>query len=254
MSISTTLKQGTDLYFLYSFIRRLTLPFKETKAFELGIIDKNGKVLKKRSQLKSTEEKEAYTMTDTLIFNLKKILAKVPGGRTRFATFAAALFLLKEDHTYRHYSDQSFLREEFYKFMKLDESKNEIEYLSEEITKRSDYLEELSAGGGGIAGIGVEHPSKPGQAEPPGKSKVKKGRFAGRDTFIVDPNIFMKARFGKKKYHRYENYVGNDETGLAIRDYGRKYPKEPIILQDSMTGAMLYLRYGRDHALNQSNG
>ena len=66
-------------------------------------------------------------MTDTLIFNLKKILAKVPGGRTRFATFAAALFLLKEDHIYRHYSDQSFLTEEFYKFMKLDESKNQIE-------------------------------------------------------------------------------------------------------------------------------
>ena len=248
------LKSAGNIYFVYQFLTKLTTPFEKTKAFELGIIDKNGKVLKKRSQLKSAEEKEAYTMTDTLIFNLKKILAKVPGGRTRFATFAAALFLLKEDHTYRHYSDMSFLTEEFYKFMKLDESKNEIEYLSEEITKRSDYLEELSAGGGGIAGIGVEHPSKPGQAEPPGKSKIKKGRFAGRDTFIVDPNIFMKARFGKKKYHRYENYVGNDETGLAIRDYGRKYPKEPIILQDSMTGAMLYLRYGRDHALNQSNG
>ena len=40
--------------------------------------------------------------------------------------------------------------------------------------------------------------------------------------FTVDPDVFMKARFGKKKYHRYENYVGNDETGLAIRDYGRK--------------------------------
>ena len=168
------LKSAGNIYFVYQFLTKLTTPFEKTKAFELGIIDKNGKVLKKRSQLKSAEEKQAYTMTDTLIFNLKKILAKVPGGRTRFATFAAALFLLKEDHTYRHYSDQSFLTEEFYKFMKLDESKNEIEYLSEEITKRSDYLDELSAGGGGIAGIGVEHPSKPGQAEPPGKTKVKK--------------------------------------------------------------------------------
>jgi len=248
------LKSAGNIYFVYQFLTKLTTPFEKTKAFELGIIDENGKILKKRSQLKSAEEKEAYTMTDTLIFNLKKILAKVPGGRTRFATFAAALFLLKENHTYRHYSDMSFLTEEFYKFMKLDESQNEIEYLSEEITKRVDYLDELSAGGGGIAGIGVEHPTKPGQAEPPGKIKVKKGRFAGRDTFIVDPNIFLKARLGKKKYHRYENYVGNDDTGLAIRDYGRKYPKEPIILQDSMTGAMLFLRYGREHVLSQPNG
>lgn len=248
------LKSAGNIYFVYQFLTKLTTPFEKTKAFELGIIDKNGKVLKKRSQLKSAEEKEAYTMTDTLIFNLKKILAKVPGGRTRFATFAAALFLLKEDHTYRHYSDMSFLTEEFYKFMKLDESQNEIEYLSEEITKRKDYFEELSAGGGGIAGLGVSHPTISGQSEPGGKSKIKKGKFAGKETFVVDPNIFMKARFGKKKYHRYENYVGNDEVGLAIRDYGRRYPKEPIILQDSMTGAMLYLRYGRDHVLNQSNG
>ena len=242
------LKSAGNIYFVYQFLTKLTTPFEKTKAFELGIIDKNGKVLKKRSQLKSAQEKEAYTMTDTLIFNLKKILAKVPGGRTRFATFAAALFLLKEDHTYRHYSDMSFLTEEFYKFMKLDESKNEIEYLSEEITKRSDYLEELSAGGGGIAGIGVEHPSKPGQAEPPGKSKVKKGRFAGRDTFIVDPNIFMKARFGKKKYDKYENYVGNDEIGQEIRQYGRTNPGKSIIIQDSLTGAMLYLKYGKENA------
>ena len=246
------LKSAGNIYFVYQFLTKLTTPFEKTKAFELGIIDENGKILKKRSQLKSAEEKEAYTMTDTLIFNLKKILAKVPGGRTRFATFAAALFLLKEDHTYRHYSDMVFLTEEFYKFMKTDE--NEVEYLSEEITKRLDYLEELSAGGGGIAGIGIPHPTIPGQSEPGGKSKIKKGKFAGKETFIVNPNVFMRARFGKKKYHRYENYVGNDDVGEEIRQFGRKYPHDPIILQDSMTGAMLYLRYGKNHFTNQFKG
>ena len=66
------LKSAGNIYFVYQFLTKLTTPFEKTKAFELGIIDKNGKVLKKRSQLKSAEEKEAYTMTDTLIFNLKK--------------------------------------------------------------------------------------------------------------------------------------------------------------------------------------
>ena len=87
-----------NIFFVYTFIKRLATPFSSTKAFELGIIDKNGKILKKRSKLKTKEEKESYTLTDTLVFNLKKILAKVPGGSTKFATFVAALFLLKEEN------------------------------------------------------------------------------------------------------------------------------------------------------------
>lgn len=244
-----------NIYFVYQFLTKLVKPFNETDAFKLGIIDDKGKVLKKRSKLKSKEEKDAYTLTDTMIFNLKKLLAKVPGGRTKFASFAAALFLLKEDLQYRHYHDLSFLQEEFYKFMKVSE--NEINYLREQIENRSEYLDEmykedLSAGGGTIAGIGVENPNVSGQAEPPGKTyaqrKKKRKKFAGTEVFEVDPNVFMKARFGKKKYDKYENYVGNDEIGQEIRLYGRQYPRKSIIIQDSLTGAMLYLKRGKDDA------
>ena len=91
------LKSAGNIYFAYQFLTKLTKPFDQTDAFKLGIIDEKGKVLKKRKTLKSQEEKDAYTLTDTMIFNLKKILGKVPGGRTKFASFAAALFLLKED-------------------------------------------------------------------------------------------------------------------------------------------------------------
>jgi hypothetical protein len=63
--------------------------------------------------------------------------------------------------------------------------------------------------------------------------------------FVVDTERFNKARIGKKKYVKYEKYVGNDEVGNAIRDYGRKYPKKPIIIQDELTGAMTFLRHGR---------
>jgi hypothetical protein len=63
--------------------------------------------------------------------------------------------------------------------------------------------------------------------------------------FVVDTERFNKARVGKKKYLKYEKYVGSDEVGNAIRDYGRKYPKKPIILQDDKTGSMIFLRYGR---------
>ena len=43
-----------DTYMIYQVLKRLTTPFEETKAFELGLIDKNGKLLKKA---KTSEEK-----------------------------------------------------------------------------------------------------------------------------------------------------------------------------------------------------
>jgi hypothetical protein len=243
------LKSAGNIYFAYQFLTKLTTPFEKTEAYKLGIIDKNGKVLKKRSTLKSQEEKDAYTITDTMIFNLKKLLGKVPGGRSRFATFAAALFLLKEDLTYRHYQDQSFLQEEFFKFMKTDEK--DVQLVREQITLREKYLDELDAGSGNIASIGIGP-----DGEPPGitaaQKKKKREKFAGAEVFTVDPNVFMKARFGKKKYAKYENYVGNDEIGQEIRQYGRANPSKPIIIKDSLTGAMLYLKYGKDNARIQN--
>ncbi len=243
------LKSAGNIYFAYQFLTKLTTPFNKTEAYKLGIIDDKGKVLKRRSTLKTQAEKDAYTISDTLVFNLKKLLGKVPGGKSKFATFAAALFLLKEDLTYRHYKDQSFLQEEFFKFMKTEET--DVQMIREQITLREKYLEELDAGSGNIASIGIGP-----DGEPPGitaaQKKKKREKFAGAEVFTVDPNVFMKARFGKKKYAKYENYVGTDEVGEEIRQYGRANPSKPIIIKDSLTGAMLYLKYGKDNARVQN--
>jgi len=83
-----------DLYIVYQFIKRLSTPFDETEAYRLGLIDDKGKRLKKAS---SKEEKDASTYFDRLIFNMKRLLAKVPGGNTRMGSYAAALLLLKEE-------------------------------------------------------------------------------------------------------------------------------------------------------------
>ena len=66
MSVTSALG---NVYFVYQFIKKLVIPFKNTRAYELGIIDEKGKVLKKRSSLKTRDEREAYTLSDTLIFN-----------------------------------------------------------------------------------------------------------------------------------------------------------------------------------------
>jgi len=235
-----------NIYFVYQFIKKLVTPFSETEAFKLGIIDEKGKVLKKRSTLTKIAEREAYTLSDTLIFNLKKILAKVPGGSTKFATFAAALFLIKEDKNLKHYLDLDYCSHEFNKFLhECEKNPNDVDFLIEEMQKNEKFLIEdvgLSTGGGMIAGLGVENPNLPNQAEP-GKKKRKK--FAGATVFEVDYDRYMKARLGKRKYVKYEKYVGNDEIGEEIRQFALKYPKEGIILQDTSSGYMMYLRYGK---------
>lgn len=233
-----------NIYFVYQFIKKLVTPFNETEAYKLGIIDENGKVLRKRSTLSKGEEKEAYTLSDTLIFNLKKILAKVPGGGSKFATFAAALFLIKEEKSIKHYLDVKYLEDNFNLFLhECKKNSNEVEILIEDFQKNEKYLVEngLSVGGGHIAGLGVENPNIPNQAEPPGRKKRKK--FAGATVFEVDTNRYMNARLGKKKYVKYEKYVGNDEVGEEIRKFARENPKDAIILQDSTSGYMMYLRY-----------
>ena len=50
------LQTGVDYFLVYRFIRALTTPFTETKAFELGIIDAEGNFLKKFKQLKTKED------------------------------------------------------------------------------------------------------------------------------------------------------------------------------------------------------
>jgi hypothetical protein len=75
----------------------LVQPFVETKAFKLGIIDKDGKLQKKVDELRG-EEKEAYNMLVRLVFNLKRLLAKLPGGDNKLKSMAAAYFLVREHY------------------------------------------------------------------------------------------------------------------------------------------------------------
>lgn len=86
-----------DMYLLYSFIRRLSTPFENWRMYDVGLINADGDFIVPVEQ-RTAEQKASYSYFDVLILNLKRIMAKVPGGSTRIATFAAALFLLKERH------------------------------------------------------------------------------------------------------------------------------------------------------------
>ena len=93
--------QAIDLFVAYRFLRILTTPWEDQEAFKLGIIDKDGKLLKKAKELETSEEKKSFTLLHRLIFNLKRILHKIPGVKTKIGTYATALFLLKQ-----HFANQ----------------------------------------------------------------------------------------------------------------------------------------------------
>ena len=86
----------TDAFLVYSFMKRLVLPFNQWPAYKHGIIDEHGKVLRPKSTLRTQEEHGSWGRFDIMVANLKKLIAKVPGGSSLIGSAAAAGFLFKE--------------------------------------------------------------------------------------------------------------------------------------------------------------
>ena len=86
-----------DLYYTFRFIKILTTPWNETDAFKEGLIDDKGKRLK-NVKIDTKEKKSALDSFTRLAFNIKRLMNKVPGGKTTLGSYAAALFLIKESY------------------------------------------------------------------------------------------------------------------------------------------------------------
>ena len=129
--------RAIDLFVTYRFLRLLTTPFEKTDAYKFGIIDDKGNRIKKPNsskpavELNTAELKNSYTILHKLVFNIKKLFAKVPGLRTKVGTYAAALFLLKD--TFREQvEDPDVFEKQFMKYLK----ENDVEFdnsISEEV-------------------------------------------------------------------------------------------------------------------------
>ena len=90
--------RAIDLLITYRVIKLLVTPWEEHEAYKYGIIHKKGKVLKKTSELASSKEKDSYTILHRFVFNLKRLLGLLPGGKTKLASYAAALALLLKEN------------------------------------------------------------------------------------------------------------------------------------------------------------
>ena len=125
--------RAIDLLITYRVIKLLVTPFNKQEAFAQGIIDKDGKILKKYRTLKTSKEKKSYTMLHRFVFNLKRILAKV-GIRGALGSFAVALALLIKEDT--QYADkQKLIESAVIKYLKqtnqYDDLLNEVREISE---------------------------------------------------------------------------------------------------------------------------
>ena len=148
--------RAIDLFVTYRFLRLLTTPFKDTDAYKLGIIDEKGnrimlpkpktgvKILKPQVELVTSEQKNSYTILHKLVFNIKKLFAKVPGLRTKVGTYAASLFLLKDTFK-EHVEDPDMFEKQFMKYLKendieLDDSISEEVIGFGEILPKGEYV------------------------------------------------------------------------------------------------------------------
>ena len=115
------MSRAIDLLITYRVIKMLVTPFDNTDAYKLGIIDKNGKVLRKAKTLKTPKEKDDYTLLHRFVFNLKRLINIVPGGKSKLGTYAAALGLLLRENKdinmaelerdlYKHLSENNLLK------------------------------------------------------------------------------------------------------------------------------------------------
>lgn len=152
-----------DAVLTYALLKRIARPFSEWPAYKLGIIDEDGKVLKKQKTL-DAYEKKAWGRFDIVAANIKKLLNKIPGAGSKLGSIATATFLFKEglnalmDPTVGQRLHDHLLAEEVFGGSPVGGA---------DTGGASNPANVV--GTGKIAGVGIGP-----QGEPPGRSKLKR--------------------------------------------------------------------------------
>ena len=140
-SLNTVIKQasrGADLYFVFRFLRLLTMDYKKTDAYKYKIIDAKGKPLRKSSELETTDEKASYTMLHRMVFKIRRLIEKVPiVGKSILLNYAAALFLLKEQNNPRVWTDENYATRKLNEFLENEDWVESAKILREEVEQMS---------------------------------------------------------------------------------------------------------------------
>jgi len=226
------MSRTVDNLIAYRVLYMLVTPFNKTKAYELGIIDEKGKILRKVSELTTGAEKDAYSYLHRLVFSLKRLLGKVPGGSSRIASLAAAYYLIRE--YYEHNKSLVDLEEKFNNLTQQNITLVEEELVINDFLVHEFIQEDAPANVTG-AGVSTDEPV----------FNVKKGRKYA--TFKVSDDIFRRFTQGKKKFKRWSEYLNiEDEYEAQIYNYAKRNPKGVLILktQEDKIKAIRFNRNG----------
>ena len=110
---------AVDIFMVYQFLKRLAMPFTRWDAYKQGVIDKDGNILIPKNK-RDFKQNQSLKVFDVMILKLKRVLGKVPLGKSKIASYAAALWLIRE----------------------YDETKSEEQVLSEDVNYLK-YVHEL---------------------------------------------------------------------------------------------------------------
>lgn len=141
-----------DNLIAFRILQKLVRPFDQTDAYRLGIIDDKGKNLIKSNSFTTSEQRDAYTYLDRLVFNVKKLINRLPGGESKMKNLVAALFLVKEYYESKNRTT-SLMEDRYVKLLeKLDSG---VVLVEEELTVKKflQQMQEEGEGGGGIANV-----------------------------------------------------------------------------------------------------
>ena len=101
-------KRAADLAYTFRFIRLLVMDWKSWDAYKEGLIDEDGKRIK-TVKMDTDAKKSSYTPFIRLAANVKRLISKIPGGGTKLGSFAAGLFLIKENYNLKDDSLKNIL-------------------------------------------------------------------------------------------------------------------------------------------------
>lgn len=214
-----SLVSAADFVYAMRIATLLATPWEKMEAFKLGIIDKDGVLLKKKRDLATREEKEAYTYLHRMVFNLKRVLQKASGG-SNLVSASAALYLLKE--------------------FKLSEEQENV--IMEELKKAEFVVEDTPTN---VSGGEVSTDTPTGSMAITRRNWKDMPKFANSVVFDLEPEDWQKFLKGKTKGCRWNEYFEEGHCpGEDIKAYANTYPKRPIIVKNVQSGAMQFLKYG----------
>ena len=136
---------AVDIFLVYQFLKRLAMPFERWEAYKTGVIDKEGNIITPKNK-RDQKQNNSFKVFDVMILKLKRLLAKVPGGRTRIASYAAALWLIREYNEQK--SEEQILRED------VDYLKYVNDIRNERFQKFRRFIEDAPANATGASVVG----------------------------------------------------------------------------------------------------